>query len=256
VSRTGGPRVIDLNCDLGEGCGEDEAVLPFVTSASIACGLHAGDAPTMRRTIAAAARAGVTIGAHPSFPDREGFGRRPLPLPPEELFDHVLYQIGALTALARAAGVRIGHVKPHGALYHEAHARPELARAVALATRAARGDLVLVGFPGGALAAAAGEAGLRFAAEGFVDRAYGEDGALLRRGQPGAILDGDDEALAVRAVDMIEAQAVFTTSGRRLPVRLDTLCLHGDDPRVVGRARALRAALARAGIRARSLAHG
>ena len=247
-------RTIDLNCDLGEGLGDDAAVLAFVTSANIACGAHAGDPVTMRRTVAAAVAAGVAIGAHPGFSDREHFGRQALDLPADEVFDLVLAQIGALAFTARPFGVRLGHVKPHGALYHVAGARPEIADAVVRAICAARGDLVLVGPPGSALADRAAAHGLRFAGEIFADRNYGDDGRLLPRSHPAALVALDLAAAAARAVAMVRDGAVTSLSGQLLPQLGQTLCLHGDDPQVIARARGLRAALAAAGIRVAPLA--
>jgi 5-oxoprolinase (ATP-hydrolysing) subunit A len=249
-------RFIDLNCDLGEGMGDDAAVLPHVTSANIACGAHAGDPVTMRRTVAAAVAAGVAIGAHPGFSDRENFGRRPLPLPADEVFDLVLAQIGALAYTARPFGVRLAHVKPHGALYHVAAARPEIADAIARATRTAREDLILVGPPDSALAAAAAAHGLRFAGEIFADRNYGDDGRLLPRSHPGARVDLDLAAVAARAVAMVRDGTVTALSGKVLPQVGQTLCLHGDDPQVADRAQRLRAAFHAAGIAVVPLAIG
>jgi UPF0271 protein len=245
---------IDINCDLGEGMGNDAQVLPFVTSANVACGVHAGDPVTMRKTIAAAAAAGVVVGAHPSYPDREHFGRRPLELPADEIFDVVLAQLGALAHLARVQGVRVAHVKPHGALYHAAGAHPAIADAVVQAIRASRDDLIVVGPPASALTNSARAHGLRFVGELFADRAYGDDGRLLPRSHPAAHVGLDPEAAATRAVEMITRGVVFTASGRALPETGGTICLHGDEPDVVARARALRAAFDRAGIATRPLA--
>jgi UPF0271 protein len=239
---------VDLNCDLGEGQGDDAAILAHVTSASVACGLHAGGPAVMRRTVEAARRAGAAVGAHPSFPDREGFGRREMDLPPDELRDLVLYQLGALEVFVRAAGMRLQHVKAHGALYHVANRQPEAGEALAAATRQVRADLILVGAPGSALEAAAARQGLRFAGEVFADRQYGEDGLLLPRSDPRALVEGDDAAVAARALAMVEQQTVWTAGGRALARRGHTLCLHGDDPRAAGRAAAIRAAFARAGV--------
>jgi 5-oxoprolinase (ATP-hydrolysing) subunit A len=239
---------VDLNCDLAEGAADDAVVLPFVTSANVACAVHAGSPTLMRETVAAAARAGVAVGAHPGFADRENFGRQALDLPPQEVFDLVAYQVGALAAFARQAGVRLQHVKPHGALYHVAGARPEIADAVVQATRAAREDLLLIGPPASALSASAAAHGLRFAVEIFADRQYGEDGRLLPRGQPGAVLELSDEAVAARAVAMVLEQKIWTARGTVLPQVAHTVCLHGDHPGAGARARAVRQALEAAGI--------
>jgi UPF0271 protein len=228
--------------------------MPYVTSANIACGAHAGDPVTMRRTVAAAVAAGVAIGAHPGFADRENFGRRPLALPPDAIFDLVLAQVGALAFLARPFGVRLAHVKPHGALYHLAAARPEIADAVVRATRAARADLVIVGPPDSALAQAAATLGMRFAGELFADRNYGDDGRLLPRSHPAALVALDPQAAAARAVALVRDGQVTTVSGKVVPQRGQTVCLHGDDPHVIERAQALRAALAAAAITVAPLA--
>jgi UPF0271 protein len=242
------PCRIDINCDLGEGIGDDAVVLPFVSSANIACGAHAGDATTMRRTVVAALAHQVAIGAHPGFDDRANFGRRPLELPPEQIFDLVLAQVGALSAVASAYGARLAHVKPHGALYHLAAARPEIADAVVRAVQTLREDLIVVGPPGSALADSADEYDLRFAGEIFADRHYGEDGRLLPRSAPGALVTLDPHATAARAAVMVHAGVVFTASGTTLPQVGQTICLHGDDPEVGLRARALREALAAARV--------
>jgi UPF0271 protein len=245
--------VIDLNCDLGEGQGDDAAILPFVTSANVACGLHAGDASAMRRTVDEAARLGVAVGAHPGFADRERFGRVELDMPPDEIRDLVAYQIGALEPFLRRAGTRLQHVKAHGALYHLAGRRAEIAEALARATREAGDGLVLMGAPGSAMEGAAAAFHLRFAAEGFADRSYADDGTLLPRSHPQAMVDGGDEVVAARALEIVRTGQVPTHSGRRLSIAIHSLCLHGDDPRAAGRARAIREALERGGVRVESL---
>jgi 5-oxoprolinase (ATP-hydrolysing) subunit A len=239
---------VDLNCDLAEGAAEDAEVLRYVTSANVACGLHAGSPTLMRETVAAARSAQVAVGAHPGYDDRAHFGRRPLPLPPQQVFDLVAYQVGALAAFAWQAGVRLQHVKAHGALYHVAAAQPEIADAVVRATRAARADLILVGPPDSALSASARAQGLRFAVEVFADRQYGEDGRLLPRGQPGALVELPDEEVAARAVAMVREQKIWTAQGAGLPQVGHTICLHGDHPGAAARARAIRQALEAAGI--------
>lgn len=232
---------IDLNADVGEGCGDDAALFALVTSANVGCGFHAGDPVTMRQTLVAAAQAGVAIGAHPGYADRAGFGREARQLPAPQVFAEVLYQVGALQALCRAEGVRLAHVKPHGALYNQAAQDDALALAIARAVAAASGDLVLVGLAGSAaMRRAADAAGLRFAAEAFADRRYAPDGTLVSRSLPGAVL-ADPDAVAAQAVALARAGTA------------DTLCLHGDTPGALANARAVRAALARAGIDVRAL---
>ncbi len=232
---------IDLNADLGEGMGDDDALLGLVTSANVACGFHAGDARSMRDTVRAAARHGVAVGAHPSYPDRAGFGREPQRLPLDDVHADVVYQVGALLALCRAEGVALVHVKPHGALYNQAAQDPELSLAIARAVRSVSADLVLVGLAASeAMRRAADSAGLRFAAEAFADRRYAADGTLVPRSVPGAVLD-DPAAVAAQAVELARAG------------RADTLCLHGDTPGALANARAVRAALAQAGVDVRPL---
>jgi len=232
---------IDLNADVGEGAGDDAALLALVTSANVACGFHAGDALTMQRTVEAAARSGVAVGAHPGYADRAGFGREPRAIPAEQVFAEVLYQVGALQALCRPLGVRLAHVKPHGALYNQAARDEVLALAIARAVAAASGDLVLVGLAASApLQRAAAAAGLRFAAEAFADRRYAEDGTLVPRSEPGSVLT-DPAAVAAQALAIARAG------------RADTLCLHGDTPGALDNARAVRAALRAAGFQVRAL---
>jgi 5-oxoprolinase (ATP-hydrolysing) subunit A len=247
---------MDINCDLGEGQGNDAAILPFVTSANVACGLHAGGPTEMRRTVDEAAGLGVAVGAHPGFADRAGFGRVERDLPPEEIYDLVAYQIGALAVFIRRAGIGLAHVKAHGALYHLAGRRDEVAEAVVRAVRETAGAVIVVGAPGSALEPAARRHGLRFAAEGFADRSYGDDGQLVPRGQDQALVSGDDEVVAARAVALVVDGRVTTVGGRQLALSVQTLCLHGDDPAVVGRARAVRRALAAAGVDVAPLAAG
>jgi UPF0271 protein len=222
--------------------------LPFITSANVACGLHAGGPTVMRQTVDEAARLGVAVGAHPGFADRARFGRVELDLPPAEIYDLVAFQIGALEVFARRAGVPLVHVKPHGALYHLAARRAEIAEAVVAATRASAGAMIFVGAPASEMEAAARGQGLRFAAEGFADRTYGEDGRLLPRSDPRAMVEGDDAAVAARAVVMVQSQSVPTAGGASLSLPLQTICLHGDAPGAASRARAVRAALEAAGI--------
>src|SRR5512138_440000 len=184
---------IDLNCDMGEGygawaMGDDERVIPFVTSVNVACGFHASDPGTMRRTVRLAKRHGVAVGAHPSFPDRVGFGRRMLAATSQEIEDDVVYQVGALLGCCRAEGVPLVHVKPHGALYDAAARDPAIARAIVAAVRGVDASLWLVCLAASVLAREARSAGLRFAEEAFADRGYAPDGTLLPRGAPGALL--------------------------------------------------------------------
>ncbi len=241
-------RSLDLNADLGEGVGDDEALLDIVTSANIACGFHAGDPATMRATVEAAARRRVAIGAHPGYPDRMGFGRRALDATPEEIAADVVYQVGALAATCAAAGARLRYVKPHGALYNRAAVDRAAARAVAGAVRAVDPGLRLLGLAGSVLVAEGREAGVTVAEEAFADRAYRDDGTLLPRTEPGALLL-DREAAVSRAVRLAKEGRVRTAEGADLALRPDSLCVHGDSPGAVELARAIRAALEQAGLR-------
>lgn len=241
-------RTIDLNCDVGEERGDEAALLELVTSANIACGFHAGGPRAMRATLDLAARLDVAVGAHPGFPDREGFGRAEMALSAHEIFDIVVYQVGALQALARSAGLPVTHVKAHGALYHAADRQPEVAEALVEAVRLFGARVVLVGSPGGGAEQAARRMAVPFAAEAFADRAYADDGTLLPRSDPRAVLAGTDAEVAERALAMVRDQMLPTVSGGRVPAAFQTLCLHGDDPRAAGRARAIRRAFDTAGI--------
>lgn len=235
---------IDLNCDMGEGfgryvIGNDEAVMPLVSSANVACGFHASDPSTMLRTVKLAKEYGVAVGAHPSFPDRVGFGRREMSASPAEIRDDVMYQLGALMAFCKAEGVPLRHVKPHGALYNLAARAIEVATAIAAAVRSVDPSLVLVGLCGSAMAAAARDAGLKFAAEAFADRGYGKDGRLVSRREHGAVLD-DPGVVAERVVRMVRDGEVTTVEGAVLSIDPKTVCVHGDTPGAVELLRAVR----------------
>ena len=247
------PRIrIDLNCDMGESfgpwrLGADEQVLPHVTSANIACGAHAGDPSVMRRTVRLARATAVAVGAHPGFADLHGFGRREMKVDPAELEDSLIAQIGALTAIAQAEGAAVQHVKAHGALYNMAARDRALADAVARAIAACGTSLIMFGLPNSSLIEAGRAAGLRVAAEGFADRSYEEDASLTPRRRPGAVID-DPEAVVVRAVRMVRDGIVLTAGGREVPLRVDTICVHGDTPGAPELARRIRAALQAAGV--------
>lgn len=239
---------IDLNCDLGESfgayrLGDDATMMPYISSANVACGFHAGDPLVMQATVRLCAAAGVRVGAHPSTPDLQGFGRREMSLSPEEVEALVLYQVGALAAFTRAAGVELTHVKPHGALYNQAARDPALAEAIARGVGRFSRGLVLVGLAGSALVVAAAGAGLQAASEGFPDRAYEPDGSLRARRLPGAVLH-DPAEIAANAVRLAR-EGIVSGQGR---VAVDTLCLHGDNPSAVAAAQAVRRALDEAGI--------
>ncbi|WP_285115704.1 5-oxoprolinase subunit PxpA [Leifsonia sp. fls2-241-R2A-40a] len=243
---------VDLNSDLGESfgawsMGDDAALLRLVSSANVACGFHAGDPSTMLATCRQAAADGVVVGAHVSYRDLAGFGRRAMEVPPGELRDEVLYQLAALSGLARVAGTAVKYVKPHGALYNRIVADATQARAVVDAVAAFDPGLALLGLAGSAVERAAEEAGLRFVREAFVDRGYWTDGTLVPRTEPGALLDGDDE-IAARAVRMVTEGVVTAADGTDLRVEVDSLCVHGDTPGAVAMARAVRDGLTAAGI--------
>lgn len=223
---------IDINCDMGENIGNDEAVMPYITSANIACGFHAGDSKTMSDTVRLAKKYGVAIGAHPSWKDVEGFGRREMMLPPDEVEALVLYQIGALAAIAKAESIELHHVKPHGALYNQAANDRDLANAIARAVKRFSGELILVGLAGSALIEAGVEVGLKVANEGFPDRNYNPDGTLVSRKESNAIVVLPEE-VAAHALRLIRDGILFEETH----VRVDTLCLHGDHPRVVENAK-------------------
>jgi len=237
---------MDLNADLGEGM-DDGPILPFLTSANVACGLHAGGPVTMDRTVAQALARGVRIGAHPGYPDRENFGRTPMDLPLEEVRALVLYQLGALDAFVRARGGRLSHVKAHGALYNRAAKDLPLARAIAEAVRAYRGDLVLVGLAGSAQLSEARALGLRAVGEAFADRRYLPDGSLMPRSEPGSVLRQAAEA-AEQALRIAKEGFVVAADGSRVRVDAETLCLHGDTAGAVQMARAVRERLESAGV--------
>lgn len=242
---------IDLNADLGEGygqwrMGDDDAMLDVVTSANIACGFHAGDPQIMARCFALALERGVSVGAHVSFPDLSGFGRRRIPFTPLEIERLVAYQIGAAQALALYAGHAITYVKCHGALANVAESEPDVAMAVARATLAVDAELTLLTIARSEQVRAAERAGLRAANEIFADRAYTDDGRLKPRSEAGAVIEDADWA-AARVLAMLTEQALITESGKRLPTSIDSICVHGDSPHAVEMARRLCRSLVSAG---------
>jgi UPF0271 protein len=251
--REGEPCVrIDLNSDVGESfgpyrLGETEGVMPYLTSANIACGFHAGDPRVMRRTVELAKASGVGVGAHVGYPDLVGFGRRRLSLAPEEIATDVLYQVGALWAFARAAGVRLRHVKAHGALYNQAERDPAVAEALVEGVRRIGLELTLVAPPGSAMSQAAARRGMPVAREGFADRAYVADGTLAPRSAPGSVIS-DPATVARRAVRLVTEGRVETLDGADLRLEVDSLCIHGDTPGATEIARAVRGALEEAGV--------
>ena len=245
------PKLINLNADLGESfgawtMGDDLALLDVVGSANIACGFHAGDPLVMRRTVRAAGERGVSLGAHPSFPDLQGFGRRRMDIPTDELGAMLIYQIGALQAIAAADGRNVTHVKPHGALNNMACVDARLADVVAHAVAAVSRDLILLAPACSALAAAGERGGLRVAREIFADRAYQDDGQLLARRLPGALIDRPEAALA-HVLRMLQEQALVSLGGKRLPTSIASICVHGDGSQALASALAIRDGLRQAG---------
>jgi UPF0271 protein len=242
---------LDFNCDLGEGCGSDAAIVPLISSASIACGGHAGDAASMRETVLLCQRHGVSIGAHPSFEDRTHFGRRDIALPPDAIHAFVKRQVLALAAVCADLGARVRHVKPHGALYNLAARDRPVADAIASAIADVDPTLILYGLSGSSLTDAGAAAGLRIAHEVFAERAYAADGSLSPRGTPGAVIE-DIEASLAQVRMLLRDGTVTALDGTRVRLRADTLCLHGDRSDATAFAGALRAALQAEGIQVRS----
>lgn len=234
---------IDLNADLGEGSGSDQQLLQLVTSANIACGFHAGDAQTMLQSVRWALESGVAIGAHPSFPDRENFGRTSMQLPPETVYAQVVYQIGALKAIVESEGGKLVHVKPHGMLYNQAAVDSQLADAIARAVQAVDPSLILVGLANSELIGAAERLGLVARQEVFADRGYQADGTLVPRSQPGAMIESEQQAIE-QTLNMVQHGKVLSISGEEVAVRADSVCLHGDGAHALAFARRLRAAFA------------
>ena len=241
------PERIDFNCDLGEGCGDDAAIAPHISSASIACGGHAGDASSMRASVALCLRHGVAIGAHPSFEDRAHFGRRELDVGRDAIRALVAEQTRALAATCVAAGARLHHVKPHGALYNLAARDMDVADAVARAVAQCDPALWLYALAGSALVRAGRAAGLRVAEEAFAERRYASDGRLLPRDRPGAVIESLDDSLA-QVRGLLREGTVVAGDGSRIALRADTLCLHGDRPDAARFAAALRGALEAEGV--------
>ncbi len=238
---------IDLNADLGEGVGDDEAMLGIVTSANVACGFHAGSPTILARTCRAAQRSGVAIGAQVSYPDREGFGRRYMAIAAEDLRADIIYQIGALQALASSTGARVTYVKPHGALYNTVVADEEQAAAVVDAIRAVDPGLAVMGLPHSLVLALARDAGLSTITEAFADRGYRPDGTLVARTERGALLT-DSARIARRVVELVTSGTITAVDGSTITVDAESVCLHGDTPGAVEHALRTRAALLDAGI--------
>ena len=243
---------IDLNCDLGESFGAytigmDAEILPYVTSANIACGFHAGDPSVMQKSVLLCKKYGVQVGAHPGLPDLQGFGRRRMAIFPAEAEADVMYQIGALKAFCDAAGVPLHHVKPHGALYNMAARDPVLAAAICRAVQAAAPGAVLLALSGSEMVKAAQAIGLPVANEVFADRGYRPDGSLVPRGTPGAMIEDEDEAIA-RVIRMVTEGKVTANDGTDIAIQADSVCVHGDGPKALAFVEKIGAALQAAGV--------
>ena len=247
---------IDLNSDMGESfgaytIGADEEILRWVTSANVACGWHGGDPLVMRQTVGRAKTLGVAVGAHPSYPDLLGFGRRAMQISRQEARDYMLYQIGALRAFVEAAGMRLQHVKPHGAIYNVAVKDRELSLGIAEGVKDAGGDLILVGLPDSEIVKAGQEVGIRVAREAFGDRAYNEDGTLVSRKIAGSLIT-DPDVVRERVLGLARG-SVKTITGTEIRLAADTICLHGDTPGANVIARRVRERLEAAGVQVRRM---
>lgn len=238
---------IDLNSDLGESFGRytlglDDQIIPLVSSANIACGQHAGDPMVMRDTVRMAAAAGITIGAHPGYPDLQGFGRRDMNLSPDEAYTYMLYQIGALQAFCQAQNVQLSHVKPHGQLYNHAAINSELAAALAQAVRDVDSQLVLVGLANSTLVEEGRKLGLIVGEEFFTDRNYTDEGKLVSRTDPQALIHNEDKAIE-RVKQVICDGAVLSVNGKLIDLHADTICVHGDSPQALAFVQRIRTSL-------------
>ncbi len=243
---------VDLNSDLGESfgrstIGSDDRIIPLITSANVACGFHASDPVVMDKTLAMAAEAGIRVGAHPGYPDLMGFGRRNMSVTPGEAKAYTLYQLGALEAFARAHGLKLQHVKPHGALYNMAAKDYELSRAICSAVREFDGSLIVLALSGGELARAAQDMGLRTALEVFADRGYEEDGSLVDRRKEGAMVTDEEEAIS-RVIRMVKEKKVRAVTGKDIPIRADSVCVHGDGEKALAFVETIRRALKEEGV--------
>ena len=229
----------DLNCDMGEGIGNDEAIMPYITSANIACGYHAGDDETMRETVLLAQKYNVNIGAHPSFLDRENFGRTEIKTSPHEVYELVLQQIKLLQKIAEDCNASLNHVKPHGALYNMAAKDKSLAAAIAKAVKDHNKNLTLFGLSNSFLISEAKAIGLKTASEVFADRTYQDDGSLTPRSQPNALIKNSEEAIQ-QILMMVKQKKVKTVSGKEIPIIAETICIHGDGEHAVEFAKVIR----------------
>jgi len=244
-------KTIDINCDMGEGIGNDELIMPFISSANIACGYHAGDENTMKETAALCIKHNVSIGAHPSFFDMENFGRVEMKLSPDEIYNLVVKQIKLLDEIVKAAGSELKHVKPHGALYNMAARNAQLAAIISLAVKDVNPKLILFGLSGSHLIKQGKNIGLKTASEVFADRTYLDSGNLTPRHLPGALIESADKSLA-QVFQMINEGTVTTLSGKKIPMLADTVCIHGDSAHAVEFAKAIHDAMNKEGIEIKS----
>lgn len=243
---------IDFNSDLGESFGAykmgmDEDIIPLISSANVACGFHAGDPTVMAKTVALCKKSGTEVGAHPGFYDIMGFGRRNMSVAPQDVKNMIIYQVGAIDAFCKAAGLKLGHVKPHGALYNMAAKDEKLATAICEGVYEYDSSLILLGLANSQMLKCAEKVGLRFASEVFADRAYEDDGSLVARTKPGAMIDDENEAVR-RVIGMIKHGVVKTISGKELSLRPDSVCVHGDSQKALLFAKKIRSALENEGI--------
>lgn len=235
-------KTIDLNCDMGEGYETDELIMPFISSANIACGYHAGDESTIQLTIALALKYNVAVGAHPSYPDKINFGRKEMLMNPEKVYNMVSVQINLVKSIAERLGIRMQHVKPHGALYNAAAIQPELAQAIVNAVKSCDEKLIIYGLPNSELEKATVKEGIRFAAEVFADRTYTDQGMLTPRSDENAMISDADDSIQ-QVLQMINEGTVLSTSKKMLPIKADTICIHGDGSHAVEFAQKISASL-------------
>lgn len=248
---------IDMNSDLGESFGAykigcDDKVIPLISSANVACGWHAGDSGVMAKTVRLAAEAGIAVGAHPGYPDLVGFGRRNMNVSPADMKTYIMYQVGALNAFCKAEGIAMQHVKPHGAMYNMAAKDAKLADAICEGIAKVDDGLILMGLSGSEMQRSAEKYGLRFASEVFADRAYEEDGSLVARTKPGAVITDENEAVS-RVVEMVKYSTVTALTGKKIEIKADSVCVHGDNEHALLFVEKIRKALSENGIEITSL---
>ena len=245
-------RTIDINCDMGEGIGNDDAIMAFISSTNIACGFHAGDEYTMRKTVESAIKNNVAIGAHPSFFDKSNFGRTEMNLPGDEIYDLVLLQLRTIDKIIKEKNAKLHHVKPHGALYNMSAKNSHIAQAIAQAVKDFDDNLILFGLSGSISISVAEEMSLKTASEVFADRTYKDDGSLTPRSEPGALVE-DEEKLLKQLLQMIQEKTVTTVTGKRIPIVADTVCIHGDGKDAVRFAQAINEQLKAKGVKIKSV---